>query len=97
MPEEIVEDTEDLTWKDHREMADELVEFSFRNLVWFYRDELMKIHRGEARAREFFSQSQSGRLSVLGIYYLGSKRGDRWHVLTEKTLKVLSDLEKEEH
>lgn len=73
----------------------ELEEISFRNLVFFYQDELMKIHRGEANAREFFSQNQSGRMAAHGVYRIALERQDRGHVLTPKTLKVLASIQKE--
>jgi len=82
------------SFKDHLAMADELEEISFRNRVWFYREEFKAIMDG-APVGEFFTDNQSVGMVKMGYYYLDNKGVDGRHALTEKTLKVLASFEKE--
>ena len=68
---------------------DEDVDFeeeSFRNRVLFYRDKLLKIHRGEAGCLDLFTVHECRRNRFYGVWDGESNNRVR---LTERTLRVL--------
>ena len=58
----------------------ELDEVSFKNLVWFYHDELTTLSKG-TRAKNIFSKSLRRRLLKLGVLvYKHSRVGMRYFI-----------------
>lgn len=76
--------------KAHYHLAADLEKINFKNLVWFYREELEKVRRGVGKTASVFSgRKESQHLTMWGVlaYRPGTKR--MRHVLTEAALKEL--------
>lgn len=72
---------------------DELEAQSFKNMVWFFQDELRAIMDG-SRGREFFSHSMLDKLrrkNILGYKNVSHPRGGRRiNIVTEKAREILN-------
>ena len=93
-----------------KEKESEYAEQTFRNLVWFYRKELLKIHNGETMEQIGFSIGEISNLKRQEIIRLTSTKNEktyplgkyrpgngRIYVLTEKAKLALKEMTVDEN
>ena len=63
------------------EQEREYEEQSFRNMVWFYRKELSKVHNGETMVQNGLSRGEISNLEKQGVLRLTSTKKEKIHLL----------------